>query len=78
MRILPLLFIALLASARVHAGVVIQHWIAPSGAKVYFVETRVVPILDVQIDFLGASGLPCDLGLGFDLRLTDAYRVRFW
>lgn len=51
MRILPLLFIALLASARVHAGVVIQHWIAPSGAKVYFVETRVVPILDVQIDF---------------------------
>lgn len=32
----------------------------------------------VQIDFLGASGLPCDLGLGFDLRLTDAYRVRFW
>ena len=32
----------------------------------------------VQIDFLGASGLPCDLGLGFDLRLTDAYRIRFW
>lgn len=33
------------------AGVRIEHWTASSGAKVYFVETRVVPILDVQIDF---------------------------
>jgi zinc protease len=33
----------------------IEHWTAPSGAKVYFVETRVVPILDVQIDFAGGG-----------------------
>lgn len=32
----------------------------------------------LQIDFVGVNGLPCDLGIGFDFRLTDAYRVRFW
>ena len=40
-----------LASTVAFAGVKIEHWTAPSGAKVYFVETRVLPILDVQIDF---------------------------
>ena len=30
----------------------------------------------VQIDF--AAGLPCQLGPAFTMRLTDAYRVRFW
>jgi len=40
-----------LASSLALAGVKIEHWIAPSGAKVYFVETRVLPILDVQLDF---------------------------
>jgi hypothetical protein len=33
------------------AGVKIEHWTAPTGARVYFIETRVMPILDVQIDF---------------------------
>jgi zinc protease len=33
------------------AGPQIQHWTAPSGARVYFVETQALPILDVQIDF---------------------------
>jgi hypothetical protein len=33
------------------AGVKIEHWTAPTGARVYFIETRVIPILDVQIDF---------------------------
>lgn len=33
------------------AGVQIQHWVAPSGARVYFVETRVLPIVDLQVDF---------------------------
>jgi len=37
------------------AGVPIQHWVAPSGAKVYFVEIRSLPILDVQIDFAAGS-----------------------
>ena len=32
-------------------GAKIEHWTAPSGAQVYFVESRVVPIVDIQIDF---------------------------
>lgn len=39
----------------VQAGVQIQHWIAPTGAKVYFVESHSLPILDVQIDFAAGS-----------------------
>ena len=51
MRTLILVLLSSLASTLAFAGVKIEHWIAPSGAKVYFVETRVLPILDVQIDF---------------------------
>lgn len=32
----------------------------------------------LRVDFTGLSGLPCDLGLGFDFQLSDAYHVRFW
>lgn len=42
---------ALLFTALANAGVKIEHWIAPSGARVYFVEIRTLPILDVQVDF---------------------------
>ncbi|MCK9389048.1 MAG: insulinase family protein [Sulfuritalea sp.] len=47
--------LASLTSTLAFAGVKIEHWIAPSGAKVYFVETRVLPILDVQIDFAAGT-----------------------
>lgn len=47
--------VMLLAAALAHAGVKIEHWVAPSGARVYFVETRALPILDVQIDFAAGS-----------------------
>ena len=33
------------------AGPKIEHWLAPSGARVYFVENRVLPMLDIQVDF---------------------------
>lgn len=46
---------ALLASAA-QAGVAIQHWVAPSGARVYFVENHDLPIVDVQVDFAAGSG----------------------
>jgi zinc protease len=42
---------ATLCAATAEAGVKIQHWVAPSGTRVYFVETHVLPILDVKIDF---------------------------
>ena len=37
------------------AGVKIEHWVAASGARVYFVESRVLPMLDVQVDFAAGS-----------------------
>ncbi|MCH7600157.1 MAG: insulinase family protein, partial [Myxococcales bacterium] len=33
------------------ANVDIQHWTAANGARVYFVESHVLPILDLQVDF---------------------------
>lgn len=42
---------AVTLSAPSLAGVKIEHWVAPTGARVYFIETRGLPILDVQIDF---------------------------
>ncbi|HYO28045.1 MAG TPA: pitrilysin family protein [Azonexus sp.] len=47
--------IALLAAQAALAGVRIEHWVSPSGARVYFVESRVLPILDVQVDFAAGS-----------------------
>ena len=37
------------AATLVQAGPKIEHWTAPSGARVVFVESRVVPIVDVQV-----------------------------
>jgi zinc protease len=37
------------------AGAKIEHWVSPSGARVYFVESRVLPMLDVQVDFAAGS-----------------------
>jgi len=51
MRTLILLVLSLFVAGFARAGVKIEHWVAPSGAKVYFIEARVLPILDVQIDF---------------------------
>jgi len=47
--------IALLATQSALAGVKIEHWLSPTGARVYFVESRVLPILDVQVDFAAGS-----------------------
>lgn len=43
--------LALMATL-VQAGLPIQSWHTPQGAKVMFVETRGLPILDVQLDFV--------------------------
>jgi zinc protease len=37
------------------AGVKIEHWTATNGTRVYFVETRALPIIDVQVDFAAGS-----------------------
>ncbi|HEY6094939.1 MAG TPA: pitrilysin family protein [Gallionellaceae bacterium] len=38
------------------AAVKIQHWQAPSGAQVYFVENHDLPMLDVEVNFAAGSG----------------------
>ncbi len=38
------------------ASVSIQHWQAPSGAQVYFVENHDLPMLDVEVDFAAGNG----------------------
>lgn len=51
MRTLIFILLSSLTSTLALAGVKIEHWTASTGAQVYFIETRVLPILDVQIDF---------------------------
>ena len=49
--------IALLAIAQLaHAILPIEHWRTSAGAKVYFVENRGLPILDVSVDVPAGSG----------------------
>ncbi|MDP1525431.1 MAG: pitrilysin family protein [Rhodocyclaceae bacterium] len=56
--LIALLFVL---SGQVLAGPQIQHWVAPTGAKVYFVASRSLPILDVNIDFVaGGARSPAD------------------
>ncbi|MDD2743845.1 MAG: pitrilysin family protein, partial [Rhodocyclaceae bacterium] len=47
--------IALLLAQSALAGVKIEHWVSTSGAKVYFVESRVLPMLDVDVSFAAGS-----------------------
>ncbi|MDD5295291.1 MAG: pitrilysin family protein [Rhodocyclaceae bacterium] len=44
-------FFACVLAVNVQAAAPIQHWVSPSGAQVFFVETHVLPMLDVQVDF---------------------------
>lgn len=55
-----------LAACAAQAALPIQHWTAPSGARVYFVESRGIPMLDINVDFdAGGRRVPADkAGLG--------------
>ena len=55
-----------LATCTAHAVLPVQHWTAASGARVYFVESRSLPMLDVNVDFdAGGRRVPADkAGLG--------------
>ncbi len=50
-------FVALLCllPLAVHAAVAIQHWRTPEGARVYFVESRELPMLDIAVSFPAGS-----------------------
>lgn len=51
------LLYVLFISGAAQAILPIQHWQTPSGAKVYFVENRDIPMLDLSIDFAAGSGM---------------------
>ena len=51
MRRILLAVLAMAIAFAVEAGVKIEHWVAPSGARVYFVETHDLPILDIDVSF---------------------------
>ncbi|MBI2311872.1 MAG: insulinase family protein [Betaproteobacteria bacterium] len=55
-RKLLIAFIALCAAPAAWATLPIQHWQTSSGARVYFVENRDLPILDLSVDFPAGSG----------------------
>lgn len=46
---------ALFASSSAWALLPIQHWTEPSGARIWLVESPVIPMVDVQIDFDAGS-----------------------
>jgi zinc protease len=46
---------ALVLATSAHAVLPIQHWQTSSGAHVYFVESRDLPMLDVSVEFPGGS-----------------------
>jgi zinc protease len=52
-----ILFIFFMAPRMAQAILPIQHWQTSSGAKVYFVENRDIPMLDLSIDFAAGSGM---------------------
>lgn len=55
-RALRLLLAALLlAPAWSFAALPIQHWVQAGGARIYLVESRVLPMVDVQLDFDGGT-----------------------
>ena len=45
----------LAANIQAYAGLPVQHWITPGGARVYFVEARSLPMLDISIEFSAGS-----------------------
>jgi zinc protease len=52
---LSMALLALFAVHGAHAALPIEHWTHASGARVYFVPSPAIPMLDVQIDFDGGS-----------------------
>jgi zinc protease len=58
--------LTLLLTQTALAGVKIEHWQTSAGSRVYFVEARSLPMLDVQVDFAAGSMFdpPGKSGLG--------------
>ena len=58
-----LLLLTVFVSASAYAALPIQHWVLDNGAKVYFVESHDLPMLDVNVDFpAGTAAEPARQG----------------
>ena len=44
-----------LAAGAASAAIPIEHWVHPSGTRVYLVNSPTIPMVDVQMDFDGGS-----------------------
>lgn len=45
----------LLYGVQVYAALPIQHWVTENGARVFFVETHAIPVLDISVEFDAGS-----------------------
>ena len=54
-RRVPYFCALMLIALPAHARVKIEHWVAQSGARVYFVESRALPIVDIAVEFAAGS-----------------------
>ncbi len=72
------LALALFGMQAVWAGIPIQHWTQPSGARVYLVQSPAIPMVDIQIDLdAGARRDPADKpGLASLMAASTANGVR--
>lgn len=52
---MKILLLLLLFSGNIYAKLTIQHWVTPEGAKVLFVKTQGLPMLDIALNFDAAS-----------------------
>ncbi len=58
-----MLLLTLFVSGGANAALPIQHWVLANGAKVYFVESHDLPMLDVSVDFpAGTAAEPASQG----------------
>ena len=62
----------MLSTSQVFAGPQIEHWIMDNGARVYFVSSTALPLIDIQVDFAAGSAYDPQnkaglAGLTFDL-----------
>ena len=64
-------WLALALAGTAHAALRIEHWTTSTGARVYFVESRAIPALDVAVEFPAGSGWDPVGGAG-TARLTVA------
>ena len=66
----------LFAAPAARASLAIQTWTTPGGTKVFFVESRALPIVDVQVDFRAAGAEEViEAILWNDLELPDELRA---